>query len=101
MLPFLKTDDSKQIRAKIIEYARELIETNFSEYIPVLKDRTEMSLTDEQGNKWNITKTEPRCFKINVSGDVWCSTFVCDFEVTQWQLPQLKHVKLTTKGKPR
>ena len=97
MFELLNSDMSKEIRQKLMENGRELIETNFSEYIPELKDRTTLETTDEFGNSWIITKTNPRCFNVIVKGNVWKSTFECTYDVVEYQLPNITKVKLTTK----
>jgi len=94
-----KEDDSKTIRTTLLENARELIETNFSEYIVGLKERTELRVIDEFGFVWTITKLKPRCFSINVRGDIWSSTMDCTFEITEWVLPKISKVALNTKRK--
>lgn len=94
-----KDDDSKTIRATLLENARELIESNFSEYIVGLKERTDLYVTDEFGFAWTIIKLKPRCFSINVKGDIWSSTMDSTFEMTEWVLPKISKIALNTKRK--
>ena len=99
MHQIFKEDVSKEIRTKLLENARELIETNFSEYIPVLRARIELQVTDEFGYAWDIRKTAPRCYIVNVKGDIWCSTMESTFEMTNMNFPHISKIFLATRKK--
>ena len=99
MIEILKQDDSRAIRVKLLENARELIETHFSEYIIVLKDNTYLQLTDDFGFTWSITKTAPRCFSIHVRGVIWSSTMESTFQMDNNTFPHVSKIKLETKRK--
>lgn len=99
MIEILKQDDSKTIRLALLENARELIETNFSEYIVGLKDIKELLLTDDHGFTWTMKKTAPRCFTINVKGLIWNSTMESTFQIDNHKFPHVSKIKLETKRK--
>ena len=99
MIEIGKQDESKVIRNKLLENARELIETNFSEYIPVLKERQELITKDEFGFNWEIKKLRARSYKVRVYGDIWCSTMDTEFEIIDMVLPKVRFIQLNTKRK--
>jgi hypothetical protein len=99
MIEILKQDDSRAIRLKLLENARELIETYFSEYIIGLKENTYLQFTDDYGFTWFITKTSPRCFSINVKGVIWSSTMESTFFMNNNTFPHVSKIKLETKRK--